>query len=47
MLAYVHKSGGQIIANKGATFYAVSKAVCKLMSELYWHLLILLRQYPL
>jgi L-lactate dehydrogenase len=30
MLAYVQKSGGQIIANKGATFYAVSKAVCKL-----------------
>lgn len=30
MLAYVQKSGGQIIAKKGATFYAVSKAVCKL-----------------
>ena len=34
MLTYVQKSGGQIIANKGATFYAVSKAVCKLCSIL-------------
>lgn len=34
MLNYVQKSGGQIIANKGATFYAVSKAVCKLCSIL-------------
>lgn len=30
MLTYVQKSGGQIIANKGATFYAVSRGVCKL-----------------
>ena len=30
MLEYVQKSGGKIIANKGATFYAVSTAVCKL-----------------
>ncbi|MDD7740499.1 MAG: L-lactate dehydrogenase [Fusicatenibacter sp.] len=31
MLDYVRKSGGKIIANKGATFYAVSVAVCKLV----------------
>ena len=30
MLEYVQKSGGKIIAKKGATFYAVSRAVCKL-----------------
>ena len=30
MLKYVQKSGGKIIANKGATFYAVATAVCKL-----------------
>lgn len=30
MLEYVQKSGGKIIANKGATFYAVSVAVCRL-----------------
>lgn len=30
MLQYVQKSGGIIIANKGATFYAVATAVCKL-----------------
>ena len=30
MLTYVQKSGGKIIANKGATFYAVATAVCKL-----------------
>lgn len=30
MLAYVQKSGGQIIAKKGATYYAVSTAVCNL-----------------
>ncbi len=30
MLEYVQKSGGAIIANKGATFYAVATAVCKL-----------------
>ena len=29
MLEYVQKSGGKIIAKKGATFYAVSRAVCK------------------
>lgn len=33
MLTYVQKSGGQIIANKGATFYAVSTAVCQLCSR--------------
>lgn len=30
MLEYVQKSGGKIIANKGATFYAVSVSVCRL-----------------
>ncbi|MFG6327612.1 MAG: L-lactate dehydrogenase [Lachnospiraceae bacterium] len=30
MTEYVHKSGGIVIANKGATFYAVSNAVCNL-----------------
>ena len=30
MEEYVHKSGGIVIAKKGATFYAVSVAVCKL-----------------
>ena len=34
MLTYVQKSGGKIIANKGATFYAVSTSVCKLCSIL-------------
>jgi len=34
MLEYVQKSGGKIIAKKGATFYAVSKAVCKLCNIL-------------
>ncbi|MBO5352350.1 MAG: L-lactate dehydrogenase [Lachnospiraceae bacterium] len=34
MLEYVQKSGGKIIANKGATFYAVSNSVCKLCSIL-------------
>lgn len=34
MVEYVHKSGGQIIARKGATFYAVSVAVCKLCGML-------------
>ena len=34
MLEYVQKSGGKIIANKGATFYAVSTAVCKLCNIL-------------
>ena len=28
MLTYVQKSGGQVIANKGATFYAVTRGVC-------------------
>lgn len=32
MTEYVHKSGGQIISRKGATFYAVSASVCKLCS---------------
>lgn len=30
MLTYVQKSGGTIIANKGATYYAIARAVCKL-----------------
>lgn len=30
MLQYVQKSGGKIIANKGATFYAIAASVCKL-----------------
>ena len=30
MLTYVQKSGGQIIANKGATFYAVTRGVVRL-----------------
>ncbi len=34
MAEYVHKSGGEVIANKGATFYAVSISVCKLISLL-------------
>ena len=34
MLQYVQKSGGQIIANKGATFYAVSASVCQLCGML-------------
>lgn len=34
MLEYVRKSGGRIIANKGATFYAVSASVCQLCSRL-------------
>ncbi|MBR6647104.1 MAG: L-lactate dehydrogenase [Clostridia bacterium] len=34
MLEYVQKSGGQIIANKGATFYAVSTSVVNLCSVL-------------
>ena len=39
MLEYVQKSGGRIIANKGATFYAVSTAVVNLCS-------VLLAAYP-
>lgn len=34
MIEYVRKSGGKIIANKGATYYAVSVAVCRLCSIL-------------
>ena len=34
MLTYVQKSGGQIISNKGSTFYAVTRGVCKLCSIL-------------
>ena len=34
MLEYVQKSGGKIIAKKGATCYAVSRAVCKLCNIL-------------
>lgn len=30
MLTYVQKSGGQVIANKGATFYAVTRGICRL-----------------
>jgi len=32
---YIHTSGGEIIAGKGATFYAVSAAVCHLCSVLF------------
>lgn len=35
MLEYVRKSGGKIIQNKGATYYAVSVAVCRLCSILF------------
>lgn len=34
MIEYVRKSGGKIIARKGATFYAVSASVCQLVSKL-------------
>lgn len=34
MLHYMQKSGGKIIANKGATFYAVSASVVQLCSKL-------------
>lgn len=34
MIEYVRKSGGRIIANKGATFYAVSVSVVKLCAML-------------
>ena len=33
MLTYVQKSGGKIIANKGATFYAVSRSVCQICAR--------------
>lgn len=35
MTEYVHKSGGQVIAKKGATFYAVSASVCQLCSMVF------------
>lgn len=34
MIEYVRKSGGKVIANKGATFYAVSMSVCQLCANL-------------
>lgn len=34
MLEYVQKSGGEIIAKKGATFYAVATSVCQLCANL-------------
>jgi len=34
MIEYVRKSGGKIIANKGATFYAVSASVVQLCNVL-------------
>lgn len=34
IIDYVHKSGGQIIANKGATFYAIAVSVCRLCNIL-------------
>lgn len=34
MTKYIHESGGRIIENKGATFYAVSVSVCRLCSLL-------------
>ena len=34
VLSYVRTSGGQIIKNKGATFYAVTVSVCRLCSML-------------
>ena len=34
MVDFVHKSGGIVIANKGATFYAIASSVCKLCSIL-------------
>lgn len=34
MIEYVRKSGGKIIARKGATFYAVSASVCQLVNKL-------------
>ena len=34
MEEYVHKSGGEIIKYKGATYYAVTNAVCYLVSML-------------
>ncbi len=34
MLTYVQKSGGEIIAKKGATYYAIATSVCKLAGML-------------
>ncbi len=34
MLQYVRRSGAEVIAKKGATFYAVSRSVCKLCATL-------------
>lgn len=34
MLTYVQKSGGKVIANKGATFYAVTRGVVRLCGYL-------------
>lgn len=34
MIEYVRKSGGIVIAKKGATFYAVSRSVCQLCKTL-------------
>jgi L-lactate dehydrogenase len=34
IVEYIHTSGGEIIADKGATYYAVSVAVCRLCSIL-------------
>ena len=34
MIEYVRKSGGVVIAKKGATFYAVSRSVCQLCKTL-------------
>ncbi len=33
MLNYVQKSGGEIISKKGATYYAIATAVCKLVGR--------------
>jgi len=32
---FIHKSGSQVIANKGATYYAVSASVCRLCDMLF------------
>lgn len=34
VLEYVQKSGGKIIANKGATFYAIAVSVCRIVDNL-------------
>ena len=33
ILTYVQRSGGQIIANKGATFYGVARSICQLCAS--------------